>query len=117
MRDFVLLLVQGIMDAIEEFFESLTAPSTKFTFKAFIYSIAFLVMSVVMQYCEIPCFVSWQEALTCALLMLIIVLIDNSVRGKIKTGMSGLKDLASKFSYSGEGDSEEMEDDEDGTGE
>ncbi len=117
MRDFVLLLIQGVMDAVEEFFESLTAPSTKFTFKAFMYSIGFLIMSVVMQYCDIPCFVSWQEALTCSILMFIIVLIDNSVRGKIKTGMSGLKELASKFSYSGEEDHEEMEEDEDGTGE
>lgn len=121
MKDFLLLLIQGVMDAIEEFFESLTAPSSKFTFKAFLYSVAFLVGSVVMSLFGIPCFVSWQEALTCVILMSLIVLIDSSVRSNIKTGMLNLKSIAEKFSYRGEeeGDEESVdkEEDYDGTGE
>ena len=108
MRDFVTMLVQGVMDALEEFFESLTAPSTKFTLNAFLYSLVFLVMSIVLGLFEVPSFVSWQECVTCSLLMFVIVLIDSSVRSDIKSGMGKLKEVASKFSYSGE----EAEEDE-----
>lgn len=130
MRDFVIMLVKGVMDALEEFFDSLTAPSTKFTLQAFIYSLIFLVVSVVFEFCEIPCFVQWQECLTCSILMFIIVLIDGSVRSDIKSGMGKIKSMASVLSYSGNGvedgseeqeslpyNEEYMEVDENGTGE
>lgn len=116
--EFVKMLVQGVMDSVEEFFSSLTAPSTKFTFDAFVYSLIFLGGSVVATMFEIPCFVSWQEALTCSILMGIIVMIDTSVRGKVKTGLTKLRSVADSISYSGEEEYiEEMEVYEDGTGE
>lgn len=108
MRDFIILFIQGIMDSIEEFFSSLTVPSSKFTFKAFVYAVVFLVMSIVLEMFDMPCFVSWQEALTCVILMSIIVLIDGSVRGNIKKGMSSLKSIADKFSYAGEENEEDL---------
>ena len=107
MREFILMLVEGVMDAIEEFFESLTAPSTKFTLSAFIYSLVFLAWSFVAELTEIPCFVQWQEVLTCNILMLIIVLIDGSVRGSIKSGMSKVKQISERFTYSGDEPEEE----------
>lgn len=109
MKDFVIMLVEGVMDAIEEFFASLTAPSTKFTFNAFLYSLGFLALSIITKLLQVPCFVQWQEATACSVLMFIIVLIDSSVRSDIKSGMSKLKSVASKFSYSGD---EEVEDEE-----
>lgn len=116
--EFVNMLVQGIMDAIEEFFSSLTAPSTKFTFNAFVYSVLFLVASIGFEMFGLPCFVSWQESLTCVVLLGVIVLIDTSVRGNIKSGIGKLKGLTSKFQYTGEEpDEEELEVNEDGTGE
>lgn len=110
MKDFVIMLIEGVMNAIEEFFASLTAPSTKFTFNAFLYSLGFLALSIVTKLMQVPCFVQWQEATACSALMFIIVLIDSSVRSDIKSGMSKLKSVASKFSYSG--DEENIEEDE-----
>lgn len=120
--EFVNMLVTGVMDAMEEFFASLTAPSTKFTFNAFIYSLIFLGASVAAELFEIPCFVQWQEALACSLLMGVIVMIDTSVRGNIKDGLSKLKSATSRFTYSGENEEyedsqEEMEVYEDGSSE
>ena len=109
MKDFVIMLVEGVMNAIEEFFASLTAPSTKFTFNAFLYSLGFLALSIVTKLMQVPCFVQWQEATACSVLMFIIVLIDGSVRSDIKSGMSKLKSVASKFSYSGDDGIEEDE--------
>ena len=110
MKEFVIMLVEGVMNAIEEFFASLTAPSTKFTFNAFLYSLGFLALSIVTKLMQVPCFVQWQEATACSVLMFIIVLIDGSVRSDIKSGMSKLKSVASKFSYSG--DEENIEEDD-----
>lgn len=102
MKEFVIMLVQGVMDALEEFFNSLTAPSAKFTFRAFLFSICFLVLSIVMKFIGYPCFVDWQEALTCVLLMGVIVLIDSSVRTNISQGMQSIKQLSSILTYTGE---------------
>lgn len=117
------MLVIVVMDSMEEFFESLTAPSTKFTFNAFVYSLMFLAASVLAELFSIPCFVQWQEALACSLLMGIVVMIDTSVRGNIKSGLMRLKEATNRFTYSGdeeseEGyDSEEMEVNSNGSGE
>lgn len=116
MKDFLLLLVEGIMDAIEEFFNSIVAPSTRFTMNAFLYSLGFTAFSVVAKVCEIPCFVSWQEATTCSVLMLVIVLIDGSARGKVKKSVKVIKEITTKFSYSGEEEElyeEDVEDESD----
>lgn len=110
MMEFINMLIEGIMDSVEEFFASLNAPSTKFTMNAFVYSLVFLAGSIVLQICDIPCFVSWQEALTCSILLLIIVCIDTGVRGNIKAGLGKFKTIASNFSYTGEEELEASED-------
>lgn len=113
--EFVNMLVTGVMDAVEEFFSSITAPSTKFTFKAFVYSLVFLAGSIAFEIFDIPCFIQWQEALTCSVLMTIIVLIDTSVRGNIRQGIGKFKELASRLTYTGEEPEEiEMEDENNG---
>ena len=116
MRDFVIMFVKAVMDALEEFFSSLTAPSAKFTFRAFVISVGFLILSIAMKFTGMPCFVSWQEALTCVLLMGIIVLIDSSVRSNISSGMKSIKQFSSRFTYTGEEDElNEYEIDEENT--
>lgn len=102
MEEFLNILVTGIMDAIEEFFEALTVPSRKYTLYAFFVSLVFLAWSVIALLFNLSTFVNWQEALTCSILLLIIVMIDSSTRSKIANNMKGIKSLASRFSYDGD---------------
>lgn len=111
MKDFIDMLIECIMDSVEEFFASLTAPSTKFTFDAFVFSLIFLCGSIAAEMFGIPTFVQWQEALTCSTLMFIIVCIDTSVRGKIKAGLSRFKSVTDAFTYTGEEEEDTMESD------
>ena len=92
------VLIEGIYDALEEFVASISAPSTKFTLHAFFYALGFLALSTVLQILGLPSFVSWQEATTCVVLMLIIVLIDGSVRSDIKSVASKVKTTAGNLS-------------------
>lgn len=102
MGEFLKYLIEAIMDAIEEFFRALNAPSTTFTFYAFLVSLGFVAWSVVAELLYLPSFVGWQEAVTNSILLLIIVLIDTSARGKIKKSLTKVKSVASKFTYTGE---------------
>lgn len=92
------ILIEGIYDALEEFVASINAPSTKFTLHAFFYALGFLALSIVLQILGLSSFVSWQEATTCVVLMLIIVLIDGSVRSDIKSVASKVKTTAGNLS-------------------
>lgn len=92
------ILIEGIYDALEEFVASINAPSTKFTLHAFFYALGFLALSIVLQILGALSFVSWQEATTCVVLMLIIVLIDGSVRSDIKSVASKVKTIAGNLS-------------------
>lgn len=120
--EFVKLLVEGIYDALEEFFEALTLPSSKFTFNAFCVSCVFLVSSVVLQLFGIFTFVTWDEALACTILLGVIVLIDSSARSTVKSNINRIKEAASRFTYTGEeeeieeeaSDNEEVLNDESG---
>lgn len=96
MVEYLKYLVEAIMDAIEEFFSALTAPSTTFTFYAFLVSLGFFGWSIVALYAELPTFVDWDEALTCSLLLLIIVLIDTSARSSIKSTLLKIKGVTDK---------------------
>lgn len=102
MEDFIKTLVYSIIDAIEEFFNALIVPSTRFTFDAFLVSLVFLIWSVISEFTGLPSAVSWMEALTCSILMGIIVLIDSSARSKIKSNIGLLKQYSSRFVYTGE---------------
>lgn len=109
MGDFFKYLVEAIMDAIEEFFSALNAPSTTFTFYAFIVSLGFIAWSLVAEFFMLPSFVGWQEAVTNSILLLVIVMIDTSARNKVKSSMSKIKDITSRFTYSGEQTNENNE--------
>lgn len=100
--EFVKYIIKIIIDAIEEFFDALIVPSTKFTFDAFLISLVFLGWSIFAHIGGIPNCVSWQEALTCSILMLAIVLIDTSVRSSIKSNITAIKQFGSKFTNNGE---------------
>lgn len=102
MEEFLKLLVDGIMDAIEEFFTALTIPSTKFTFNAFLISLTFLGWSILASVFGLFSFVSWQEALTCSIILALIVLIDSTTRSSIKDGLMKVKNAAKNLTYSGE---------------
>jgi hypothetical protein len=127
--EFVNILVTGIVDAIEEFFSALTVPTKRYTLEAFFVSLVFLVASVVAYIFDLFTFVDWQEALTCSILLGIIVLIDTSTRSTIKGNLGKIREVASRFSYTGEEeeiieDNDELVDDnvdkevvENGTGE
>lgn len=112
MGEFLKYLIEAIMDAIEEFFRALNAPSTTFTFYAFLVSLGFIAWSVAAELFYLPSFVGWQEAVTNSVLLLVIVMIDTSARGKIKKSLKKVKSVASKFTYNGE---QEQKTDVDGT--
>lgn len=94
--EYLKILVEAIMDAIEEFFSALTAPSTAFTFDAFLVSLGFIAWSLIALATGLPSFVSWDEAVTCSVLLLIIVLIDTSARNSIKSTLSKIKGVTNK---------------------
>lgn len=89
------LVVEGIMDALEEFFSALVAPSTKFTFNAFLVSLVFLGLSIVSEIIGVFSFVSWQEALTCSIILSGIVLIDSTARKSIKENLDRVRNISS----------------------
>lgn len=97
--EFTRMLVIGIMDSIEEFFASITSPSTKFTLDAFFVSLVFLVWSIVSAIFNLFSFVSWQEALTTSIIMLGIVLVDSGTRSSVKGSMNRLKESASQVIF------------------
>ena len=104
MSQFLEMFVIGIMDSFEGFFDSVTLPTSKYVTGAFKVSLVFLIGSIAAEYFNIWCFVSWQEALTCSLLLLMITLIDSGVRSSIKGNLSKLKEIASKQVYTGDVD-------------
>ena len=106
-------IIEGIMDAIEDFFSALTVPSRRYTLEAFFVSLGFLVWSVIAKVFKLWTFVDWQEATTCCILMLVIVLIDSSTRANIKSGLSKIKEASSRFTYVGGEQEESYVDDED----
>jgi hypothetical protein len=105
------IIIEGIFDAIEEFFEALTVPTRSYTLDAFFVSIVFLGWSIVAWLFELFSFVNWQEALTCTILLGIIVLIDSSTRSTIKSNLAKVKSVTSRFSYTGETEEEINEED------
>lgn len=102
MNEFFNTIVDGIMDAIEEFFEAMIVPTQRYTLDAFFVSVVFLGWSIVAWLFDLFSFVDWPEALTCTLLLGAIVLIDSSARSAISNNLSKIKSVASRFSYNGE---------------
>lgn len=97
MNEFVNILVNGIMDAFEEFFEALVLPTKRYTLDAFFVSLVLLAISVASYIFDLFTFVDWYEALTCSILLGIIVLIDTSTRSKIKSNFAKIKNIKEKF--------------------
>ena len=97
MEQFFNSFIEKIMDAIEEFFEALIVPTQRYILGAFYVSLIFLGWSLLAFLFGIFSFVSWQEALTCVILLGVIVLIDSSTRSKIAGNMFKIKGLTSRF--------------------
>lgn len=112
MKEILELLIEGIIDAFEEFFSALTVPTTKFTFDAFIVSLGFLAFSIITKILGVFSIVDWPEAATCNVILFCIVLIDSTTRKSIKENLDKVRSAASKFSYSGEEQELEVDSDE-----
>ena len=117
MEEFLRIFVDGILDAFEEFFKSIVSPTRQYIKMAFFISLAFLGFTFIGEFAGFTTFVTWQEALTCSIIMLGITLIDASFRGQL---MHGLKSITSKlydtskYQYDEDDDDEFIEADEEG---
>ena len=93
MPSIVLIIIETIMDSLEEFFNALTIPTAKFTQDAFYVSLGFLGWSILAEILNIFTFVNWQEAVTCSVITLLLVIIDSSSRDNIKKNVAKIKNL------------------------
>lgn len=91
-------LIKIVVDSLEEFFEVLTVPTTSFTKDAFLVSLCFTAWSFLAHYLSLPAFVSWQEAVTTSVLLLIVVFIDSGARNQVKGGLVKLKEMTKSIS-------------------
>lgn len=98
MKEFVEMFIIGILDALEEFFNALTSPSTQFTLEAFLVSLGFTVVAIICNSCKIFCFIGVDEAIVCNVLMLIVVLVDTGTRTSIN---NKLKDITQRLKKKG----------------
>lgn len=96
--EFLKLLVESIMDAFEEFFDALVAPSVQFTLYAFFVSLGFVAYTIVAKIFVIRSFVELPEAITTSIILGAIVLIDTGARDTIKNNLSKIKGAAKQFS-------------------
>lgn len=93
-EEYIRLLVDGVMDSFEEFFDAISVPSAKFTFHAFLVSLIFLPISILCEVFQVLTFVSWQESITCSLILLCVTLVDATTRGEIKKNTQKFRDSA-----------------------
>lgn len=86
-----------ILDAIESFFNALVYPTSKHLVTAIYTSMGFLVFSLVMELIgSVASFVSWQEALTCTIILFIIYGVNSISQKDINRLTSSIKDKAGK---------------------
>lgn len=94
-QEYLELVITTIVDAIEDFFESLVVPTASFVREAFLVSLAFIPVSVMLENYQLISFVSWQEAVTCSIILLIITLVDSTSRGQLFNAMKVIKSTSS----------------------
>ena len=94
-QEYLELVITTIVDAIEDFFESLVVPTASFVREAFLVSLAFIPVSVMLENYQLISFVSWQEAVTCSIILLIITLVDSTSRGQLFDAMKVIKSTSS----------------------
>lgn len=107
--DYVELVIKYIVDSFEEFFDAISAPTSKHIRNSFLFSLGFLLISIVCNILSLWSFVSWQEALTCSIILGLITLIDGSVRSSVGSSVNKIKSLASNVKFKQHGDAEELE--------
>ena len=93
-EEYLQLTVEMLVDNVEEFFESLAMPTAKAIFDRFLISLVFTAFSFGMEKLGLMCFITWDEGLTCNVILLILTLIDSGTRSAIKGNISKLKDTA-----------------------
>lgn len=91
--DILEILVNTLVDTFEDFFEALIIPTAEFTKDAFLVSLVFLIVSVIMEKLNVMFFVSWKEASSASAIMLVITLIDSSTRNNITKAVNDLKGI------------------------
>ena len=94
-QEYLELVITTIVDAIEDFFESLVVPTASFVRETFLVSLAFIPVSVMLENYQFISFVSWQEAVTCSIILLIITLVDSTSRGQLFNAMKVIKSTSS----------------------
>lgn len=107
---YIEMFVEAVMDSLEEFFDALIVPTARYIRNAFIISLIFLTGTFLCDCFNVWTFVSWQESLTCSIILLIVTLIDSATRHSVKDMAGKIKSIANKnlnrITYTGE-DSEE----------
>lgn len=107
MEDVLIRIINIIMDSIEEFFNVIKIPSAKYITDAFLVSLVFLALSVINVFLNFSFFVSWQEALTCSILLLIVMLVDSSTRSSLRKQADNIRGIAAmKLQKQKEGEQE-----------
>ena len=76
-------IVDGIMDCVEQSFDSLTMPSGKNTLKILAVCAALLLLSTVLRLFGLSAFIQWQEAVIACLMIGLINIRDSMNRKKI----------------------------------
>lgn len=107
--DYVEMVIKYIVDSFEEFFEAISLPTSKHIKNSFLYSLVFLGVAVLCSFLDIWCFTSWQEALTCSIILGLITLIDGSVRSSINSSVGKIKSLAANVKFKTNTEAEEVE--------
>lgn len=81
------LLITGIMDTLEELFDSISKPTSKHTIYAFVISLGFLIISIVCTITGKFAYLSIPEAITCSVLLAIVALVDGTTRASTLNGI------------------------------
>lgn len=112
--EYVNMFIEGIVNSIEEFFDAMTMPSSKYVSDAFKVSLIFVGASVAAKFLNFWCFVQWQEATVCSVMLFIVMMFDVSTRQSIKGSVGKIREIAKQHTYN-ETDEEEVIEDEPGT--
>ena len=93
-EEYLQLSVELVVDNVENFMETITMPTAKSIRDSFLISLGFTAVSVFCEYIDILCFITWDEAVVCNIILLILTLIDSGTRSAIKGNIKKLKDVA-----------------------
>ena len=74
------ICIEYFMDSLEEFNDAVKFPTASYTFQAFIVSLVFTCIAIILNILGIYSFIQWGESLMCNLLLFIVSIVDSSTR-------------------------------------